>query len=273
MSELKTIKSVSQPATRQSLARDLRQLGLQPGQVVLVHSSMKALGWVNGGPVAVIQALMDVLTADGTLVIPAHSGEYSDPAGWENPPVPEAWVETVRQTMPLFDAQRTPTRGIGRIAELFRTWPDVARSDHPQVSFAAWGKRAQFVTEGHELAFSLGETSPLARVYDLDGLVLMLGTGYDSNTSLHLAEYRAPNPPLTQNAVPWLEHGERIWKTFPDNDFEDDLFPKTGAAFEGQDEIIIGKVAAATCRLIPQRKLVDFGVSWFDTYRQTGQTG
>ena len=207
MSELKTIESVSWPATRQSLAGDLQQLGLCPGQVVLVHSSMSALGWVNGGPVAVIQALMDVLTPGGTLVMPAHSSEYSDPAHWENPPVPEAWQETIRQTMPLFDPRRTPTRGIGRIPELFRTWPEVLRSDHPQLSFAAWGRYAQFVTEGHDLAFSLGETSPLARVYDLDGHVLMLGTGYDSNTSLHLAEYRAPNPPLTQNGAPWLENG------------------------------------------------------------------
>ena len=128
------------------------------------------------------------------------------------------------------------------------------------------------MTEGHELAFSLGETSPLARVYDLDGHVLMLGTGYNSNTSLHLAEYRAPNPPQTQNGAPWVENGERIWKTFPDIDFNDDPFPKTGEAFESKNDVIVGQVAAATCRLISQRKLVDFGVSWFDTYRQTMQT-
>jgi aminoglycoside 3-N-acetyltransferase len=262
MSEEKSIKSVSQPGTRQGIAADLRRLGLSPGQVVLVHSSLSALGWVNGGSVAVIHALMDVLKPDGTLVMPAHSSEYSDPANWENPPVPRTWHETVRQTMPLFDPRRTPTRGIGRIPELFRTWPGVLRSDHPQMSFSAWGKQAQVVTDGHQLSYSLGDASPLARIYDLDGYVLLLGAGHDSNTSLHLAECRVDNPPLRQNGVPWLENGQKIWKTFPDVDYNDDPFPDIGRAFERDHDVATGKVAAATCRLMSQVALVDFATAW-----------
>lgn len=271
MSELKTIKNVAEPGTRRSLARDLRSLGLLPGQVVLVHASLSALGWINGGPVTVIQALMDVLTAEGTLIMPAHSGEYSDPALWNSPPVPQQWHEMVRQTMPLFDPRRTPTRGIGRVPELFRTWPDVLRSDHPQMSFSAWGKHAQFVTEGHELAFGLGEASPLARVYDLDGDVLLIGAEYDSNTSLHLAEYRASNPPLTTSGAPWMENGKRIWKTFPEVDFQDQLFPDIGQALERENDVTIAKVAGATCRLMSQRKLVDFATSWITARRESSK--
>lgn len=270
MSELKSIKNVAGPGSREGLVRDFRALGLLPGQVVLVHSSLSALGYVVGGPVTVIQALMDVLTAEGTLVMPAHSGDYSDPAGWNSPPVPQQWQETIRRTMPLFDPRRTPTRAIGRVPELFRTWPDVLRSSHPQMSFAAWGKHARFVTEGHELAFGLGEKSPLARVYDLDGDVLLIGAGYDSNTSLHLAEFRVPNPPLTQSGAPWLEDGKRVWKTFPEIDFQEELFPEIGKAFEGNNEVTVGKVAAAVCHLMSQRKLVDFGAAWIDAHRQAG---
>ena len=271
MSELEAIKNVTEPGTRQSLARDFRRLGLVSGQTVLVHSSLSALGYVVGSPVAVIQALLDVLTTAGTLVMPAHSGDYSDPALWENPPVPEAWQETIRQTMPLYDPRRTPTRGLGRMPELFRTWPDVLRSSHPQMSFAAWGKQARFVTEGHELAFGFGETSPLARVYDLDGHVLLIGAGYDSNTSLHLAECRAPDPPLTQNGAPLLEDGKRIWKTFPEIDYQDDLFPEIGRAYEGQNDVIVGQVAAATCRLMSQRTVVVFGAAWLDVHRHSSR--
>lgn len=262
MSEAEAVKMVSQPATRESIAADLRRLGVQPGMVLLVHSSLNRIGWVNGGPVAVIQALIDVLGEQGTLVMPAHSSDLSDPQNWQNPPIPQAWHETVRRTMPLFDPQRTPTRQMGRIAELFRTWPGVKRSHHPQVSFASWGKEADFVTQGQTLEYSLGENSPLARVYDLAGFILLIGVGYDRNTSFHLAEYRVPNPPLMHQGAPWDEGGERIWKEYHDVDWDDDQFAGIGQALEQTGAVAIGHIGAAECRLINQPSAVDFAQQW-----------
>jgi aminoglycoside 3-N-acetyltransferase len=275
MSEAGSIASVAEPGTRADIASDLRRLGVQPGRVLIVHAAMSALGWVNGGPVAVIQALQDVLTPAGTLVMPAHSGDLSDPAAWQNPPIPQAWHETVRQTMPRFDPQRTPTRQMGRIAELFRTWPDVQRSTHPQMSFAAWGQDAGFVTGGHELAYSLGESSPLARIYDLQGYILLLGVGYDNNTSFHLAEYRAPNPPLTRQGAPGLENGRQVWQEYDDIDMDDDPFPEIGRELEAWGPVTVGKVRAAKARLLPQPLAVDFATTWITNYRaaQTANRG
>ena len=169
MGEKETVDKAPLPRTRESLAHDLRELGVEAGMTLLMHSSLSALGWVAGGPVAVVQALMDVVTGAGTIVVPTFSGDLSDPAQWRNPPVPESWWPIIYEAMPAFDPCITPSRQIGKIAETFRSWPGVVRSYHPTDSFAAWGRQAAFITAKHSLDYGLGEGSPLARIYDLDG--------------------------------------------------------------------------------------------------------
>lgn len=268
MAESDLIAATPEPRTRQSLAADLHRLGLEPGMIVLVHSSLSALGWVNGGSVTVIQALQDVLTPAGTLVMPAHSGDLSEPALWKNPPVPTDWVDPVRETMPAYDPRLTPTRGMGRIPEHFRTWPDVLRSDHPALSFSAWGARAQEITRGHQLEDPLGEGSPLARIYDLQGYVLLLGVGYGNNTSFHLAEYRIGRRRDIAQGAPVMRNGTRTWVTYRDVDLDETPFAQIGAEFEEQHPVKMGRVGSAESRLFSQPAAVDFAQKWLS--RSTG---
>lgn len=263
MTEKDVISKTRTLVTRASLARELNQLGVKAGMIVLVHTSMSKLGWVCGGPVAIISALQDVLTGSGTLVMPAHSADVSDPKDWENPAVPQEWREDIYKEMPVFDPVRTPTCGIGRVAECFRTFPGVKRSFHPIHSFAAWGKERDGILARQSLDDGLGEDSPIEKLYEKGGYVLLLGAGYDSNTSMHLGEYRSKCLRSVTRASPLLERGRRVWKHYLDLDFHEERFPEIGAAFERRAgrqnrHVRIGRAGAAQARLISQRALVDF---------------
>ena len=258
------------PITVISLRRDLSQLGVKPGMVLIVHSSLSRMGWVNGGPVAVIQALENALTPAGTLVMPTQSTGVSDPSLWQNPPVPETWWETIRQTMPAYDPDLTPATGMGIIPETFRKQQAVQRSAHPHHSFAAWGRHAAAILHPHPLDYSLGEGSPLSRLYDLDARILLLGVGHGNNTSLHLAEYRAtwPGKKIVSNGASVTVDGQRQWVTFSNVDIDESDFERVGAAFaEAGGEVKRGKVGLADGELVRLRPLIDFAVSWMEQNR------
>lgn len=267
MNEQSLIQETPTPHTRESLAHNLRALGIEAGITLEVHSSLSKLGWVCGGPVAVVQALMDVVTETGTIMMPSHTPNYTDPAKWSHPPVPQDWWQTLYAHMPAFDPHITPGWFMGQIAETFRTWPGVLRSSHPALSFTAWGQHAPIITDNHALDRGLGEESPLARLYDLHGSVLLLGVSYDTCTSLHLAEYRAPNPQPTTEGGPLLENGQRVWKTYQDIELDAEQFPEIGAAFEETGLVKTGQVGSAVCKLLPQRPAVDFTTSWLTRKR------
>lgn len=271
MGEADTVAAVSTPATVESLTADLAALGVARGMTLLVHSSLSKLGWVCGGVQATVLALQAAVGPQGTLVMPTHSTYLSEPANWRNPPVPESWWQTIRDTMPAFDPDLTPTRKMGTIPECFRRGRGVRRSNHPQVSFAAWGAHAEVVTSSHALAFGLGEGSPLARLYELDARVLLLGVGHGNNTSRHLSEHRAAfsGKATRQVGAPLRVAGERRWVEYDEIVWNDGDFPACGADFAPDTGLVrAGHIAAATALLMSQRALVDYGGGWMERNRR-----
>ncbi|MEU8715776.1 AAC(3) family N-acetyltransferase [Streptomyces sp. NPDC048663] len=240
--------------TRGTLVEDLRRLGVRTGETLLAHTSLRSLGWVNGGAVTVVESLLETLGPDGTLVVPTQTGDLSDPALWRDPPVPERWWAEIRATMPAYDPRITPTRGVGVIPETVRTWPGALRSAHPQTSFAAVGPRAAVI----------GERSPLARLEDLDARVLMLGTGYATCTGFHLAEYRVPAPRVPVGR-PAPGGG---WEVVTEVSVTSDRFGELGHDFERDRPVVLGgPVGAARARLFPLREAVAYAERWLPVHR------
>ena len=268
------------PHTQSSILDDLRELGLSVGDTALVHTSLKQVGHTVGGPQAVILALMNVVTESGTIVMPSftNGAGYADPLDWSHPPPVREWAEHVRDNLPPFDPAVTPSVDMGVVAELFRTFPNVRRNSHPIVSYAAWGANSDLVLADHTLEMMDGENSPLARIYDCDGKVLLIGVTYNRCTSIHLATHRQQNPPMTTASIPtWDDSGQVSWDRYPDvvnpGDMDSSLvqkysvgFEEIGAAFEKTGAAAISNVGDAESRLISQPQLVDFATDWFNDH-------
>jgi len=256
--------------TGSRLIRDLNKLGVNAGQTVMLHVSVRAIGWIVGGPNVVLQSLLDVLGPKGTLMM------Y---VGWEDVPdrledSPKDWQQAYLEECPPFDPDTSrANRGYSILAEYLRTWPDASRSNHPEASFAAVGALARWIAERHPLQYPYGRGSPLARLCEAEGKVLLLGASLNTVTLLHYAENMAnvPNKRIVRYEVPVLRNGQRTWIEIEDFDSHDGIVGNVDEYFQTivQDYLSSGKghsgkVGAAQSHLFDSRDLVRFAIQWLE---------
>jgi aminoglycoside 3-N-acetyltransferase len=263
-----TAREVLVPRAR--LADGLRALGVGRGDVVLVHVSLSGFGMVPGGEQTVLQALREVVGDEGTLVMPAQSWQLCDPDFLDDPAQGAEARSQIRATLPAYDVHLTPTRSMGAVAELFRTQPGTLRSPHPHRSFAAAGPLAARIVGEHPLDDPFGANSPLARLLELDGTVLLLGVGFDKCTALHYAELRSGggSGALVRNGARLDVDGRVEWRDWLEPRVRSDDFAQLGRALErGSTLVRRATVGAATCRAVRLSDLAAFAESWFLEHR------
>ena len=249
--------------TQAELCADLQKLGLEPGALLVVHSSLSSMGWVLGGAETVVRSLLEVLGPKGTLVMPAATPQCADPATWKEPELPDAWIPRIRAHQPLFDVSTTRT-SLGAIPETFRTWPGTLRSEHPLESVCARGALARSLLESHPLAFSEGPGTPFGRLHEHDAWILLLGVGFNRCTALHHAETLVENRRTTTVRFPVLEGGERRILEVPNvADDYDTHFPRFGERFVAAMKPRQGRIGTAAALLFPMRQLVDLATRYF----------
>ena len=260
-----TVRSFSQPVTRRRIVRDLRRLGIAPGQTLLVHASLRSLGWVTGGAPAVVCALREAVGSEGHVVVPTGTEANSKTSRVHQAHIATLTPDEVEKyylRMPAFDTETTPS-GMGAISEALRTADGAARSPHPQSSFAAVGPEADLLMADHPLECHLGPDSPLGKLAKMDAQVLMIEVGYWAFTGFHLAEYLyTPRPPRRKYACVIAGGGGRRWVEFDDVVLDDQKFDDIGQSLEKKVAVRHGKVGRADCRLVPLHAAVEFAAEW-----------
>lgn len=268
----------SRIVTKSDLVRDLRQLGVAAGDTVMLHSSVKNVGWVVGGSQVVLDALFAVLSSTGTLLIFAS---FED-----DPYHLDEWPESQRQAylneLPPYDPARSRAdrRNMGILAEYLRTSPGARRSSHP-FSYVAVGAKAGYLTEKHDLCYRDGANSPLARLCQADGRVLLLGAPLSSVTLLHHAEFLAdvPNKRVARYRLPVLKDKQKVWVSIEEFDTSKGIVDWQGDYFATIMESYISagnsrraKVGQAESYYLPASDLVEFGVKWMERNFRHGAT-
>jgi aminoglycoside N3'-acetyltransferase len=220
--------------SRDEVAGQLRALGVREGGVLLVHTSFRAVRPVEGGPRGLIAALRAALGPGGTLVMPSWTGDDDTP----------------------FDPAATrAAEDLGVVADTFWRMPGVARSDHP-FAFAAAGPRAAEITSDPLPLPPHIPESPVGRVHDLDGQVLLLGVNHDADTTLHLAELLASVPYRQPKSITVLRDGRPVRIDYGENDHCGERFTLADGWLRERGLQSEGKVGHADARLIRARDVV-----------------
>ncbi|MDH7564766.1 MAG: aminoglycoside 3-N-acetyltransferase [Candidatus Bathyarchaeota archaeon] len=258
------------PITKSRLMGDFKKLGIKPADAIMFHASVKAIGWIVGGPDVVIQALLDVLEKEGTLMM------Y---VGWEDSPYNLAkwsknWQQAYLKECPSFNPRTSRAhRKWSILTEYLRTWPSAYRSGHPDASCAAVGAKAKWLTENHPLQYGYGLDSPLDKLCKTKGKVLLLGAPFGSITLLHYAEHLAnvTNKQVVRYKMPILQNGKKVWVEIEEFDTCGNILPDAREYFEiiPREFLAIGrgrcgKVGAAQSYLFDADEFVKFAVQWLE---------
>jgi aminoglycoside N3'-acetyltransferase len=269
---------IGPPLDRRRLLADLRQLGVKPGDILMVHASLRRIGLARtdfgeGGAEAILDALEEAVGPAGTLMMTLGT-DY--PLDWVNRRPVEERAALLAGTTP-FDARGAAVMpDVGWLGEVFRRRPGTVVSDNPSGRFGARGAQAEALMQGQPWHDYYGPGSPLETLCDLGGRILRLGADPDTVTALHYAEYLARLPVKRRARWDYLLAGEagprHVWiECLDDSDGiaawqGDDYFALILAAYLDTGRARTGRVGKAPSELIDAADIVDFGTRWMEEH-------
>ncbi len=264
------MQSESPFVTKSQLIRDLTDLGVRPGQAIMLHASVRAIGWVVGGPNVVLEALLDLLIDEGTLMMYVAWEDRTDHLREWSVERQEAYLA---ECPPFDPALSRANRQWSILTEYLRTWPGACRSGNPGASMAAVGGRAQWLTENHSLQYGYGTGSPLAKLCEIGGQVLQIGVSRGTITLLHYSEHMAaiPNKRIVRYPAPVVQNGQRVWVEVEEFDtgkgivdWEGDYFSVIVEEYLAEGKGRSGKIGVAQSYLFDATDLHEYAMKWME---------
>lgn len=250
---------------KQDIKNMLEQLGVQKGMLLIVDVDSTHIGYLNGGVQAMIEALMECVGYEGTIVVPAFTPQYKDPACQENKPPRQFWKDIREQALPFDRKLSEPSNADAFISQFLRN-EAVLRSNHPLYSFAAWGKYAKLICDKHPLHFALGKDSPLGKIYEMNGYCVLLGCEYEACTMFHMAEYQDDIFPVKLVSAPIESNHRILWKDLLDIEQQTENFHEIGEVMEDRKIVKTAYIANSKCRLFSAREAVNLASTYFHMY-------
>jgi len=242
--------SIQTAYSKQDLLTQLEHIGIRQDMILEVHCALKQVGFIVGGAQSLIDALKE---SAGTIVMPCQCPNNTEPLFWENPPIDLRLVEKVREGAPGFDPYRADISAMGALAENLRLKPGTIFSNHPNCAFMANGKDGASLMENQPLHFPLGKGSPLDKMYhNQNSYILLIGTGYEHCTALHLAEYLSKCRPIFLQGGAIKEKGQDKWKKYMDCMIDSQEFPEIGKELEKEGiakKIMLGNASCIFMKL------------------------
>lgn len=262
--------------TREPLARDLRAMGVLPGDVLMVHAGLRSIGKMLNGPDTFIAALQEAVGTSGSLMAYTDwNAEYERVLAADGV-VPDQFRSEVTPFDPLTSSAN---RENGAFPEFLRRTPGALRSASAGPSCTAVGPAAALLIEDHAIDYGYGPQSPFARLCELNGKVLLAGAPRETMTLLHHAEHLAAVSGKRKRIaeVPFLEDGETHWRWVEEFDtgvpvleqFAEDYFALIVTEALAAGIGVEGGIGHAPAVLMPACKIVDFAVRWIETHART----
>ncbi len=239
------------------------QAGITAGDTVVVHASLKRVGWISGGANTVVDALMRVLGPDGTLIVAAQYTANLDPGLLEQPIDPNA-AQLLRASQPPFRQKATHLPTMGALTMAVQLDERSKMSDHPTCAVMALGKHAKWITADHPLTPAFGPGSPYDKARELNAKVLLIGVEYAVVSALHTVQVQT-------QSVPWVIHSAMMGPldaphrtSYLDLAYSTEGFNALGKAFEHAHAVTVTPLGQTVMRSFLLKDLLGFAKMWME---------